>query len=141
MRRCDEALAVLARTLVRPVAVVVAMNIPRCTEHPTPVEGCEPCKVVRFAEESGNGSRGGGRTAWVHTRKRREPKSWRCKRHLSGYVVPGCKGCEAEQRALLAIAQKRDRVPRTLARKSRAWHAAGGGTEQFDLAEYERLMR
>ena len=24
--------------------------------------------------------------------------------------------------------------------KHRAWHAAGGGTKQFDLAKYDRLM-
>ncbi|KKL26393.1 hypothetical protein LCGC14_2395730 [marine sediment metagenome] len=93
-RRSREPIAVLARTMVRPVAVVAAMKIPRCTDH------------------------------------------WR----LRYNVVPGCHGCRAEQRALVAIAQKRDRAPKTLARKSRAFHAAGGGTEQFDLAKYERLM-
>ncbi len=38
------------------------------------------------------------------------------------------------------IAQRSDRAPRTLRRKSRAWHAAGGGTEQFSLTEYDRRM-
>ena len=38
------------------------------------------------------------------------------------------------------LAQRRDRVPLTLAFKSRAFHAAGGGTEQFSLAAYDRLM-
>ena len=55
--------------------------------------------------------------------------------------VAGCDGCEAEQRTLLAIAQNGNRTPRTLRRKSRAFHAAGGGTLQFDLAKYDRLMR
>ncbi len=66
---------------------------------------------------------------------------WRLKDAITGHVVDGCDGCQAERQALVAIAQKRDRVPRTLSRKSRAWHAAGGGTEQFSLTEYERLMR
>ncbi len=126
--------------MVRPVAVVAAMKAPHCTEHPASVAGCEPCKVVRFAQEHGNGPRGGGRSAWVHTRKRPAPPSRRCKVHFSGYVVPGCKGCEAEQRTLVAIAQRSDRAPQTLSRKSRAWHAAGGGTEKFSLAKYDRLM-
>ncbi len=56
-------------------------------------------------------------------------------------VVPGCDGCHAEQQALVAIAQRSDRAPQTLSRKSRAFHSAGGGTDQFDLAKYERLMR
>ena len=65
---------------------------------------------------------------------------WRMKDVASGGIVSGCDGCKAEQEALVALAQRRDRVPRTLRRKSRAWHSAGGGTEQFDLAEYDRLM-
>ncbi len=65
-----------------------------------------------------------------------------CKPHKGtrAGVVTGCDGCQAERQALVAIAQKRDRVPRTLSRKSRAFHAAGGGTEQFNLAAYDRLM-
>ena len=65
---------------------------------------------------------------------------WRMKDVASGGIVTGCDGCEVEQAALVAIAQRRDRVPRTLRRKSRAFHSAGGGTEQFDLAEYDKLM-
>ncbi len=66
----------------------------------------------------------------------------RLRENVHGGVVPGCDGCRAEQQALLAIPlqRERDRVPKTLARKSRAWHAAGGGTEQFSLAEYDRRM-
>ena len=55
-------------------------------------------------------------------------------------VVPGCDGCREEAEALQAIAQRRDRVPRTLSKKHRAWKEAGGGTEQFSLAAYDRLM-
>ncbi len=80
--------------MVRPVAVVAAMNIPYCKPH--------------------KGIRAG--------------------------VVTGCDGCRAEQQALVAIAQKRDRVPKTLSRKSRAFHAAGGGTEQFSLGHYLLLL-
>jgi len=65
---------------------------------------------------------------------------WRLKGPIAGGVVPGCDGCQAEQWELLAIAQKRDRVAKTLRRKSRAFHAAGGGTEQFNLAAYDRMM-
>ena len=67
----------------------------------------------------------------------------RCKTHRTSrnYVVPGCDGCKAEQRAMLLIAQNGNRAPRTLRQKSRAFHAAGGGTLQFDLAKYDRLMR
>ena len=79
--------------MVRPVAVVAAMKIPRCPEHRT-----------------------------------------------INYARPDCDSCRAEQRALVAIAQRRDRAPRTLAKKSRSWHAAGGGTEQFSLAAYDRLI-
>ena len=66
-----------------------------------------------------------------------------CKEHRTTrrYVVPGCPNCEAEQRALLLIAQNGNRAPRTLRQKSRAFHAAGGGTFQFDIAKYDRLMR
>ena len=39
------------------------------------------------------------------------------------------------------LAQKRDRVPKTLARRRRAWKEAGGGTEQFSIAEYDRRMK
>ena len=49
----------MARTLVRPVAVVAAMNIPRCREHPTTVDGCGACHVVRWARRRGNHPRGG----------------------------------------------------------------------------------
>ncbi len=67
-----------------------------------------------------------------------------CKPHkgIRAGVVTGCDGCRAEQQALLAIPlqRERDRVPKTLSRKSRAWHAAGGGTEKFNLAAYDRLM-
>ena len=67
----------------------------------------------------------------------------RCKNHgrYRPNLVAGCKGCEAEQRVLVAIAQNSNRAPRTLRQKSRAFHAAGGGTLQFDLAKYDRLMR
>ena len=65
---------------------------------------------------------------------------WRLKGSAAGGVVTGCAGCREEAEALQAIAQRRDRVPRTLAKKSRSWHAAGGGTEQFSLAAYDRLM-
>ena len=67
----------------------------------------------------------------------------RCKKHnrYRPYAIAGCDGCEAEQRVLLLIAQNGNRAPRTLRRKSRAFHAAGGGTFQFDLAKYDRLMR
>ena len=67
-----------------------------------------------------------------------------CKTHRSSNstgAVPGCDGCKAEQRALLLIAQNGNRTPRTLRQKSRAFHAAGGGTFQFDIAKYDRLMR
>ena len=67
-------------------------------------------------------------------------KVHRGRAHRRNYVVPGCDGCQAEQRALVAIAQKRDRVPRTLARRRRAWKEAGGGTPDFCIAEYDRLM-
>ena len=68
----------------------------------------------------------------------------RCKKHSRqnprSYQSRGCDGCKVEQQALLAIAQKRNRTPRTLRRKSRAFHAAGGGTYQFDIRKYDRLM-
>ena len=67
----------------------------------------------------------------------------RCKEHHTTrpYVVPGSDDCEAEQRVLLLIAQNGNRAPRTLRQKSRAFHAAGGGTLRFDIAKYDRLMR
>ena len=67
----------------------------------------------------------------------------RCKKHSRHrpYVVAGCKGCAAEQWALLLIAQNGNRTPRTLRQKSRAFHAAGGGTPAFDLAKYDRLLK
>ena len=66
----------------------------------------------------------------------------RCQRHgrYRPYAIAGCDGCEAEQQVLVAIAQNGNRTPRTLRQKSRAFHAAGGGTFQFDLAKYDRLM-
>ena len=65
----------------------------------------------------------------------------RCPEHRTiPYARPDCDGCQAEQRALVAIAQKRDRAPLTLAKKHRAWKEAGGGTEQFSIAEYDRRM-
>ena len=65
----------------------------------------------------------------------------RCSEHRTiPYARPDCDGCRDEAAALQAIARRRDRVPRTLAKKSRAFHAAGGGTEQFSLAAYDRLM-
>ena len=94
----DESVTILARTLVRPVAVVVAMSQFRCKAH------------------------------------------WRLKGSAAGGVVTGCDGCREEAEALQAIAQRRDRAPRTLSKKSRAFHAAGGGTEQFSLAAYDRLI-
>ena len=48
----------MARTLVQPVAVVAAMSEPRCREHPTTVDGCGACNVVRWARQSGNRPRG-----------------------------------------------------------------------------------
>ena len=67
----------------------------------------------------------------------------RCKKHNRhrAYAIAGCSTCEAEQQVLVAIAQNGNRAPRTLRQKSRAFHAAGGGTLQFDLAKYDRLMR
>ncbi len=56
-------------------------------------------------------------------------------------VVADCAGCQAEAAPMLAIAQRRNRRPLTLARKHSAWKEAGGGTEQFDLDKYDRLMR
>ena len=47
---------------------------------------------------------------------------------------------QPEINPIAPIAQRSDRAPRTLAKKSRSWHAAGGGTEQFDIAKYDRLM-
>ena len=65
----------------------------------------------------------------------------RCPEHRAiPYARPDCDGCRAEAAALQAIAQRRDRVPRTLSKKSRSWHAAGGGTEQFSMGAYDQLM-
>ncbi len=66
---------------------------------------------------------------------------WRLKGSCQRGVVAGCDGCRAEQRALVAIAQNRNRTPLTLAKKHSAWKESGGGTEQFDPDKYDWLMR
>ena len=65
----------------------------------------------------------------------------RCPEHRTiPYARPDCAGCHANQRAPVHSAQNRPRAPPTRAKTHPAAKEAGGGTEQFSIAEYDRRM-
>ena len=143
-RRCDEAsgATVLVRTLVRPVAVVAAMSQVRAGTRAgeRTSEAISEAKDDELAELF-PGQADGADNRCADCNRAVTKQATRClkcaakKRLADGKYTSG-----PEINPIAPPAQKRDRAPLTLAKKRRAWKEAGGGTEQFDIDEYDRLM-